>query len=158
MNDLYLLAGSEVLSREFNDLAAFYSDYHKELHGYRPRDMALCACHYPDHASLVEAMSHLQRRVDGLGDYMMSMESTFEGREELREQGWHIEETDPLYLEAAARSEALRKAERDRIAYECSYEYHVEQEAARAKAAAEKAEDALHAHYYNKYEAAGCRA
>ena len=69
MNE-YLLAGSEVLSREFNDLASFYSDFHKDLYGVRPRSIALCASAYPDHASLVEAMSHLDRLVQGIHDYM----------------------------------------------------------------------------------------
>ena len=62
----YLLVGSEDLSREFIDLAGFYSDFHKEVYGFRPRTLALCACDYPDHKSLVEAMSHLERLVDGL--------------------------------------------------------------------------------------------
>ena len=97
MNE-YLLAGSEVLSREFNDLASFYSDFHKDLYGVRPRSIALCASAYPDHASLVEAMSHLDRLVQGIQDYMTAMKSTFEGRETLRSEGWHIEETDPSYV------------------------------------------------------------
>jgi hypothetical protein len=87
MNE-YLLVGSEVLSREFNDLGSFYSDFHKDVHGTRPRHMALCACDYPDHESLVEAMSHLERLVRGLKDFMESMKSTFEGREQLRSEGW----------------------------------------------------------------------
>lgn len=67
MNDNeYLLVGSEELSREFNSLAEIYSDVHKDAYGMRPRDMALCACDYPDHQSLVEAMSHLKRRFDGV--------------------------------------------------------------------------------------------
>ena len=66
--DRYLLVGSEDLSREFNDLADYYSDFHKEVYGFRPRTLALCACDYPDHKSLVEAMSHLERLVDGLQD------------------------------------------------------------------------------------------
>ena len=109
--DPYLLAGSEELSREFNDLASMYSDFHKELHGFRPRTMALCASDYPNHAALVEAMSHLQCLDDGLRHYMESMKQTFEGREQLREGGWLIEETDPQYIAAAAESAVLRKAE-----------------------------------------------
>jgi hypothetical protein len=84
MNDMYLLVGSEVLSREFNDLGDFYSDFHKDVHGTRPRHMALCADAYPDHESLVEAMSHLERLVKGLEDFRESMKSTFEWRDELK--------------------------------------------------------------------------
>jgi len=62
----YLLVGSEALSREFNDLADYYSDFHKDVYGVRPRMMSLCACDYPDHQSLVEAMSLLKRLVDGI--------------------------------------------------------------------------------------------
>jgi len=92
MNDMYLLVGSEVLSREFNDLGDFYSDFHKDVHGTRPRHMALCADAYPDHESLVEAMSHLERLVRGLKDFVESMKSTFEGREQLRSEGWRVDE------------------------------------------------------------------
>ena len=154
MNDLYLLAGSEDLSREFNDLASFYSDYHKDVYGFRPRHLALIASAYETREALLEAKSHLERLIDGLGDYMKSMESTFEGRESLREDGWYIEETDPQYIEAAALSAARRKAERARMEYECSWEYHVELQEAEFAAKAEKAEDDLHSHYYNKYEVA----
>lgn len=62
----YILVGSEDLSREFNDLAGIYSDLHKDVYGFRPRTLALCACDYPDHQSLVEAMSHLKRLFDGV--------------------------------------------------------------------------------------------
>ena len=95
MNDKYLLAGSEVLSREFNDLGSFYSDFHKDVHGTRPRHMALCASAYPDHESLVDAYGHLERLVQGLQDYLTAMKATFQGREQLRDEGWQIEETDP---------------------------------------------------------------
>jgi len=151
--DMYLLAGSEKLSREFNDLGSFYSDFHKDVYGYRPRSMALCACDYPDHASLVEAMSHLDRLTRDLQDYMEARKSTFEGRETLRSEGWHIEETDPQYIAAAAENEALRAAERARMEYECSWEYHIELQESEFAAKAEKAEDDLHSHFYNKYEA-----
>lgn len=59
----YLLAGSEELSREFNSLGSYYSDVHKEVYGFRPSGMSLCACDYPDHQSLVEAMERLKRTV-----------------------------------------------------------------------------------------------
>ena len=152
-NDMYLLVGSEELSREFNELGSFYSDYHKDVWGVRPRHMALCACDYPSHEALVEAMSHLRRCVDGLEDYMVSMKSSFEGREELREQGWHIEETDPQYMAAYAEAEARRAAERARMEYECSWEYHQEMAARAEEAKREELEDATEAWYWRKYEA-----
>ena len=57
----YLLVGSEALSREFNDLADSYSDFHKEVYGFRPRHMAMCACDYADEAALREAHQRLIR-------------------------------------------------------------------------------------------------
>jgi len=149
----YLLAGSEDLSREFNDLASFYSDYHKDVHGVRPRSMALCACDYPDHASLVEAMSHLERLNDGLHRYVDSMRSTFEGREALRDEGWYIEETDPSYVNLAAESQALRDAHNARMEYECSWEYHQEMASRAEEAKREKLEDDTEFWYWRKHEA-----
>jgi hypothetical protein len=151
--DMYLLAGSEVLSREFNDLAAFYSDFHKDVYGYRPRHMALCADRYESHEALVEAMSHLDRLVQGLQDYLTAMKSTFEGREQLRSEGWHIEETDPQYMSAAAENEALRAAERARMEYECSWEYHQEKAERAEEAKREELEDATEFWYWRKHEA-----
>lgn len=52
----YLLVGSEDLSREFNDVASFFSDFHKDVYGFRPRIMPLCACDYADEAELRDAL------------------------------------------------------------------------------------------------------
>lgn len=60
----FLLAGSEELSREFNSLGSYYSDIHKEVYGFRPREMALCACDYADHQSLVIAMTILKNAIE----------------------------------------------------------------------------------------------
>lgn len=62
-NDMYLLAGAEDLSREFNDLASFYSDFYKEVYGSRPRHMALCADQYANVGQLEEALIDLRRCV-----------------------------------------------------------------------------------------------
>jgi hypothetical protein len=154
-NDMYLLAGSEELSREFNELAGYYSDYYKEIHGFRPRHMALCADAYKSHRALVEAMNHLKRLCDGLSDYMNAMQETFEGREELRSYGWHLPpETDPELAAKSAAAQAERDALRARMEYECSWEYHLEQQVQAAKAKAEQEEDDLQSWYYDKYEVA----
>jgi hypothetical protein len=153
-DDMYLLAGSEDLSREFNAVGAYYSDFYKEVHGVRPRHMALLACKYPDHASLVEAMSHLQRLVDGLDNYLDTLKSTFEGREELRAEGWYVgEETDPQLAAISAANQAARDAGVARQEYECSWEYHAEMVARAEEAKQEELEDALEAWYWRKYEA-----
>lgn len=81
LNDMYLLAGSEELSRKFNELASMYSDFHKDVHGVRPRHMALCADRYKSHEALAEAYSRLCRLYDGLNDYVTAVRSTF--------KSWH---------------------------------------------------------------------
>ena len=65
-NDAYLLAGAEELSREFNDLASFYSDFHKEVYGFRPRHMALCACDYSNEFELFASFGVLKSYVADL--------------------------------------------------------------------------------------------
>ena len=151
-NDMYLLVGSEELSQSFNDLASYYSDFHKDVWGVRPRHMALCACDYPNHASLVEAMSHLQRLVDGLHSYLEARKSTFEGREDLRANGWSVEETDPELARLAAVAQAERDALRAQEEYMYSHEYFLDQQVKAAKAKAEQAANDLESYFFNKYE------
>lgn len=88
----FLLEGFEDLSREFNATAQYYSDFHKEVHGMRPRGMALVASEYADGDALAEAKSHLDRLIDGLNDYLEAMMSTPAGRAQLRAEGWSISE------------------------------------------------------------------
>lgn len=66
LEDMYLLAGSEDLSRRYNALASNYSDFHKDFYGSRPRDIIGCADRFGSHDELVEGMSHLRRLMDGL--------------------------------------------------------------------------------------------
>jgi hypothetical protein len=62
-NERFLLVGSEELSRYFNELGDFYSDYHKDTYGYRPRGMALCADQYANEADLQAALETLQTKI-----------------------------------------------------------------------------------------------
>jgi hypothetical protein len=91
MNE-FVLIGEETLSNEFNALAEYYSDFYKEVHGMRPRGMALIASAYPDRDALLEAKSHVQRGIDGLEHYLEAMSATPEGRAQLRDEGWAIDE------------------------------------------------------------------
>ena len=91
MND-YILVGEETLSEEFNSLAQYYSDFYKDVYGMRPRGMALVASAYPDRAALLEATSHVRRGIDGLVDYLDAMKSTPEGRAQLRDEGWVVDD------------------------------------------------------------------
>ena len=87
MNE-FILIGEETLSNEFNALAEYYSDFYKDVYGMRPRGMALIAAAYPDRESLLEAKSHVERGIDGLNDYLETMQSTPQGRAQLRDEGW----------------------------------------------------------------------
>ena len=64
----YLLPGSEELSREFNDLASYYSDYHKDTYGYRPRGMSLCADQYANEAELLESLEKIRTEISYLDE------------------------------------------------------------------------------------------
>jgi len=62
------------------ELASIFSDYHKDVHGVRPR--------WVDHTDRVAVIDGLE----SLDRYMANMKATPEGREQLREEGWHVEE------------------------------------------------------------------
>jgi hypothetical protein len=65
------------------DLGNLFSDYYKDTHGSRPR--------FVDFNDRGEVIRQLQL----LDEYHAKMQGTFQGREQLREEGWVIQETDP---------------------------------------------------------------
>ena len=81
-----------------------YSDFHKDFYGFRPRFAT---------SEQWNSEEYLRAQIQSIHDAMDRMNLTFEGREELREQGWMIEETDP---ELAQRAKWL--AEERQRAYE----------------------------------------
>lgn len=62
------------------ELGCIYSDYFKDVHGFRPRNVS-----YKDRDGLIKGL------VD-LDNYIEVMKSTKEGRNQLREEGWCIAE------------------------------------------------------------------
>ncbi len=64
------------------ELAAYFSDYHKDVHGVRPR--------WVDHTDRVAVVEG----IDALNRYMESMRATPEGRAQLRAAGWWVEQED----------------------------------------------------------------
>jgi hypothetical protein len=62
-----------------DELAGIFSDYHKDVHGVRPRWVD-----HTDRGALIAGLT-------ALDEYMCWMRSTPEGRAELREQGWRVE-------------------------------------------------------------------
>jgi pyridoxine/pyridoxamine 5'-phosphate oxidase len=78
------------MSRKFTDfsveeLQGYYSDFHKDLNGFRPRGASL---------EQWSSKQFLVAQINSLHNQMDQLKQTFEGREQLREQGWIIEETD----------------------------------------------------------------
>ena len=83
-------------------LQGTYSDFYKDVHGFRPRFAT---------TEQWNSAEWLQAQIDGLHGYLQSLQATFAGREQLREDGWSVpEETDPQLKQYAA----WLKQERDR--------------------------------------------
>jgi len=83
------------------ELQSLYSDFHKEVYGFRPHSMS-------------EANWNSEVWLDGviadLHNGLESRKDSFAGRETMREEGWHVPETEPELIQ---RAEWL-KQERDR--------------------------------------------
>lgn len=62
-----------------------WSDYHKDFYGFRPKDVS---------AEQWNSEKFLQEQIDIIDRSFARMKSTFEGREQLRADGWLIEEKD----------------------------------------------------------------
>jgi len=90
---------------EVEKLQCEFSDFHKSFYGYRPR--------YATPAQWRDA-NWLQEQITSIHDTMDKMKETFAGREELRAQGWVIEETDAQLAQQAL----WLQQERDREAAE----------------------------------------
>lgn len=86
---------------ELQSLQSTFSDLHKDYYGFRPRYAS--ATNWNDIEWLKAQIQYIEDQIDGMKD-------TFAGREELREQGWAVPETDPKLAQWAA----WLKAERDR--------------------------------------------
>ncbi len=66
-----------------DEIGGIFSDWYKDTHGFRPRHVS-----FDDREALINGCNEL-------ASYHDKMNETFEGREELRSQGWIIHETDP---------------------------------------------------------------
>ena len=78
------------MAREFKDfnveeLQGYYSDFHKDFYGFRPRGASLEQWNNKE---------FLLAQINSIHNHMDQLKETFEGREQLREQGWIIEEVD----------------------------------------------------------------
>jgi hypothetical protein len=85
------------MAREFTDFSAeelqgYYSDFYKDLNGFRPRGATEEQWH---------SKQFLVTQINLLHNQMDQLKQTFEGREQLREQGWIVEETNPELAQQA---------------------------------------------------------
>ena len=76
-------------------LQGYFSDFHKDRYGFRPRFAT--PEQWRDRGWLEEQINYIH-------DEMDHMKTTFKGREELRRQGWVVEESDFDVLELAEES------------------------------------------------------
>ena len=83
------------------ELQGYFSDFHKDFYGFRPR--------FGDEGSWANR-DWLEIQINHIHDEFDHLKETFAGREELRERGWVVEETDAQLAQQAA----WLKAERDR--------------------------------------------
>ena len=97
-------------SLSVEELQGYYSDFHKDFYGYRPRGFGT-----PEDWN---DRSWLEEHITAIHLVMDSMKTTFAGREELRAAGWVVEETDADLAQQAKwladereRQTALREAE-----------------------------------------------
>ena len=90
------------------ELQGYYSDFHKDYYGFRPRGFGTVE-QWNDRDWLIAQIEQIHGAID-------SMKATFEGREELREQGWVVEETDPELAKRAKWLADERKREQDEFA------------------------------------------
>ena len=72
-------------SMDLDELQSYFSDFHKDFYGFRPRFAT------PDEWNDSE---WLITRIEGIHEVMERMSSTFEGREQLRNEGWSFNEAD----------------------------------------------------------------
>lgn len=94
-------------SMDLCELGGYVSDYHKEIHGFRPRGEGL----YASREALVDLAESLDR-------YMAARRETFAGRETMRAEGWLVLETDPELIQqsiwlAEERDRQRREADSD---------------------------------------------
>ena len=105
------MAHSDFAELTIEDLQGYYSDFHKDFHGWRPRGAT--PEQWRDRAFLVA-------QINSIHDAMDAMKATPQGREELRAAGWVFE--DP---EVIARSHADYVYERIKdygLSFDCEVE------------------------------------
>lgn len=101
------MAHSDFADLSVEELQGYYSDFHKDFYGWRPRGAT--PEQWRDRGFLVEQINRIH-------DVMDAMKETPQGRAQLREAGWVIEDEpeviDPReYAEWSAELDAQHYAE-----------------------------------------------
>ncbi len=86
---------------ELESLQSEFSDFHKAYYGFRPR--------YSTDAEW-NSVEYLRGEIQAISDAIDARKATFEGREQLRCEGWYVEESDPEFAALAAQYAAEREA------------------------------------------------
>jgi len=77
------MAHSDFAELSVDELQSYYSDFHKDFHGWRPRGAT--PEQWRDRGFLVA-------QINGIHDALDAMKATPEGRAQLRRDGWVIED------------------------------------------------------------------
>lgn len=77
------------------ELQGYFSDFHKDFFGFRPRYAT------PEQW---RSREYLEAGINAIHNTMDKMKETYAGRQELRAQGWVVEESDFDVLEQAEES------------------------------------------------------
>jgi hypothetical protein len=67
------------------ELQSYFSDFHKDFHGFRPRFAT------PEQW---QSRDWLIEQINGIHNAMDEMKKTYAGREQLRAEGWQIDESE----------------------------------------------------------------
>ena len=88
---------------KLEDLQSHYSDFYKDVHGFRPRSST---------DEQWNSEEWLQAEIDGLHAYLKMLGSTAQGREQLRDMGFCTDdkEADEEWAAAEARERAENEA------------------------------------------------
>ena len=79
------MAHSDFADLTVDDLQSYYSDFHKDFYGWRPRGAT--PEQWQDRGFLVD-------QINAIHDALDAMKKTFSGREQLRAEGWVVDEAE----------------------------------------------------------------
>jgi len=71
-------------SMDLDELQSYFSDFHKDFYGFRPRGGTITQW---------EDSKWLVTQIEGIHNVMDRMMSSPEGREQLRYEGWSVDES-----------------------------------------------------------------